>query len=328
MKDIADLNATSTSNFSINSAINLTNFFLKVEEIENSKNVKEFISITLKSIVDLLHVDFIIFDNLLKFHDNFRYKTDKNLKIKLSNLRYKLISKDNKNRSFYLKLNTNTQIIYVFGEIVLFDKKKIPFIIGQSDKPLDFEQFILFKNLTKFITMKINKFLEREHLKNIFFIDMLTGLYNRNFLNTSIGIEIENLKRYKYTLTALMLDVDNFKNINDNYGHLEGDRILKLIGETIKKNIRKSDIAIRYGGDEFLIFLKKTTSTDAYHIAKKIREKIKELTINDHNISMSIGIAQVTEKDDINSIINKVDKFLYIAKREGKNKIKMEGNLQ
>jgi two-component system cell cycle response regulator len=156
--------------------------------------------------------------------------------------------------------------------------------------------------------------------------DYLTGIYNRRYINEKLPIDIRNSIVEGYPLSVVMADIDHFKNVNDTYGHLVGDKVLidfaKLISSSIRQDI---DWVGRYGGEEFLIVLKNTTSENAYKVAEKIRKLIAKATfsydgINIH-ITSSFGVhGYKSGKLNLEELISQVDKKLYAAKTSGRNK--------
>ena len=157
--------------------------------------------------------------------------------------------------------------------------------------------------------------------------DFLTGLSNHRFLIEHAEKEIERARRYKRSLSCLMIDIDNFKQINDQYGHLVGDRVLTEIASAIQKSIRKIDTVGRYGGDEFLILLPESTTETALYVANKIQKTVCEQQFgrpeNFITTSVSVGLANFECTDDLHAhqMIQKADDALLKAKRWGKNKI-------
>ncbi len=202
--------------------------------------------------------------------------------------------------------------------------------------PVQFKRVILFKN--KRFTRKEQEFLktlfsfwdfvnferkQKEKLKKYVYVDVLTGLYNRYFLESVIPRELKKVERYNQPLSVLFLDIDDFKYVNDLYGHDVGDEVLKIIGKIFRENIRKTDIPIRYGGDEFLIFLPFTTESSAVKLAQKLKDKIseeigKKLGIN---VTLSISVMEVKDELNLNKILKELDNLLYIAKERGKDTI-------
>lgn len=155
--------------------------------------------------------------------------------------------------------------------------------------------------------------------------DYLTGTYNRRYINQRLEIDIERNFKKNIPTTLIMTDIDFFKKINDTYGHVIGDKILKDFSQTLKSNIRlSSDWIGRYGGEEFLIILNNTTEKVGVIVAEKLRKIIqeKEFIYDDTkiNITASFGVYEVVKKEEIADIIKHVDEKLYSAKMTGRNK--------
>ena len=157
--------------------------------------------------------------------------------------------------------------------------------------------------------------------------DAMTGLYNRRFLEEFIDTVTSQAKREHTTYSVLMLDVDFFKSVNDTYGHDIGDKVIVKIGEVILSNIRESDLAIRYGGEEFVILLHNASDEGTQNIASKIHSEFAKLVFDAGNgetiqKTMSIGIAKFPKDgDSIWKCIKFADTALYVAKTTGRNKI-------
>ena len=163
-------------------------------------------------------------------------------------------------------------------------------------------------------------------LENMACHDYLTGLYNRRKLFESIDQHIEIAKRYNQTVNFCLFDIDDFKIINDSEGHPEGDRILIRIGEILKSSLRKSDIAGRYGGDEFYIFIPVAEEEQALKAVEKIKQGIRNMkTEAGKTVTCSFGLTSYTGREipDINYILTNTDRSLYTAKSSGKNTIKI-----
>jgi diguanylate cyclase (GGDEF)-like protein len=156
--------------------------------------------------------------------------------------------------------------------------------------------------------------------------DELTGIYNRRYINERLKIDINDCFKKRQALSVIMADIDSFKNINDNYGHLAGDKIIKDFAKILESSIRKStDWVSRYGGEEFLIVLNNTDSKEAYEAAENIRKLIErtKFIYGSHiiNITSSFGISCIKDdKFDIEVLIENADKNLYEAKSLGRNK--------
>ncbi len=155
--------------------------------------------------------------------------------------------------------------------------------------------------------------------------DGLTKLYIHRHFYFLLESEIKRVQRYHHVLSLLMMDIDNFKHVNDTYGHLVGDMVLKEIAATIQKTIRHVDIPARYGGEEFTIILPETAALNAVTIAERLRRKISEIEVkvDDNTVvkpTVSIGIAEYPNAaEDIKELIDWADKALYVSKENGKN---------
>jgi two-component system cell cycle response regulator len=172
---------------------------------------------------------------------------------------------------------------------------------------------------------------EKEELKEIAITDRLTSLYNHNYFYTRLEEEFERAMRYGGHLAVLMLDIDDFKRINDGYGHRMGDMVLKEISALIKKCVRRVDLVARYGGEEFAVILPQTPLEGAAKEAERIRTAVGDhcyANLIKEKITMSIGAAHYPASGIFNSgdLVNCADKALYQAKSEGKNLVKIFGS--
>lgn len=154
------------------------------------------------------------------------------------------------------------------------------------------------------------------------FLDKLTESYNKNVFPIIFQREIKRAERYNFPVSILMIDIDDFKKINDTYGHITGDEVLKELSKIIRGNIRSSDYLFRFGGEEFIILLPHTTSSDALKAAEKIRKNIEKASFTDKNlkITISCGIAQVNNFQNPYLDLEEADKMLYVSKKSGKNR--------
>jgi len=183
-------------------------------------------------------------------------------------------------------------------------------------------------------TLKLKELLEsmeeeRKKFEQDAYSDELTDIANRRYFLKALQHEIERSKRFEENISLLMIDVDNLKDINDTYGHLCGDRMLKHIAKTIQKRIRKIDILARYGGDEFALLLLRTGKKWASKVGEEIRLSVKKTRIRwkgqTVKATISIGVYATNFsknlQETIDSFLEKADKALYMAKKEGKNKV-------
>ncbi len=164
-----------------------------------------------------------------------------------------------------------------------------------------------------------------ENIKELSLRDQLTGLYLRRHMKDVLDDLLYNFNRYKKVFSIIMMDLDDFKDINDTYGHLAGDEVLKTVASILKRYTRHSDISFRYGGDEFIVLLPETQLEDALVVAEKIRKKISSVRFKKNEVeftcSVSLGVTQVKEGDSVESILERVDEALYKTKRTSKGEI-------
>lgn len=153
--------------------------------------------------------------------------------------------------------------------------------------------------------------------------DHLTGLFNRRAIDRILNRELARSERFDHSLSVLMIDIDNFKHINDVYGHVFGDEIIKKVADSIKRHCRDVDYVGRIGGDEFIVMLIETDHNYAVLVADRIRQEASNIRCehNDVKITISIGHA-VSEGEGYIALIEKADKALYQAKKAGKNKVR------
>ena len=157
-------------------------------------------------------------------------------------------------------------------------------------------------------------------------IDNLTQLYNPRYFYIQLKNETERSNRYEQPLTLLLLDLDDFKRFNDIYGHIEGDGVLSRFGQVVKRCLRQTDVAYRYGGEEFTILLPMTTIGDGVVTAERIRTEFKKeifapVAGKDVHMTMSIGLAQYKSQEDMKAFVRRVDQLMYQAKKNGKDMV-------
>ncbi len=154
-------------------------------------------------------------------------------------------------------------------------------------------------------------------------IDPLTKLYNRQYLFLKMKEELNRYKRYGISFSILMIDIDDFKKINDSFGHQKGDEVLSKFGNILNKFKRDLDICARYGGEEFIIILPHTDIKESYNIAERLRLIIAESFSRNPVLTTSIGVSSCPESSKtLKSLIRKADVALYKSKNLGKNRVK------
>ena len=150
--------------------------------------------------------------------------------------------------------------------------------------------------------------------------DEKTGLYNHKFFDTLLDMEIEKAKRGQQNLSLIMTDIDFFKKINDTYGHIKADELLKKLADVLRQQIRKSDIIARFGGEEFVILLPETNLEKAKKFAERLKKAIHlDVALKKYNLTVSGGITQYKNKDTKKKFKERADKALYRAKDKGRD---------
>ncbi|MFN4132572.1 MAG: diguanylate cyclase [Caldimicrobium sp.] len=170
-----------------------------------------------------------------------------------------------------------------------------------------------------FFDITEKKLLERKLLEASI-TDYLTGLYNRRFMEEALKREKAVADRYGITFSLILLDIDNFKLINDIYGHAKGDEVLVKVAQILKDNLRASDLCGRWGGEEFLILLRSANLSQSLNKAEKLREMIAMLKIPPiESITASFGVAEYNSPESYEETLRRADLALYRAKSQGKN---------
>jgi diguanylate cyclase len=195
------------------------------------------------------------------------------------------------------------------------------------------EKLHSLQNSKEQMTLHIQQ-LERENLnllaeldkeRKLSALDTLTQLPNRQGFNTRVAEEISRADRYQHFLSLAIIDIDFFKRINDDFGHLIGDKVLRMIAKEMKKKCRGSDFLARFGGEEFVLLLPQTSLNDAAWAVDKIRKHIETRPFHYQNkpvpLTISAGVAQFNTGEDIESCMARADASLYSSKRTGRNKV-------
>ena len=165
-----------------------------------------------------------------------------------------------------------------------------------------------------------------QKFRNLSIRDGLTGLYNARYFFTQIESELERTSRYEHPLSMILMDIDDFKQYNDTYGHLQGDSVLVCLAGTILKMIRRNDSAYRYGGEEFVVILPETCVAEAIAVAERIRHSFAEADQCSESTTpvfktVSVGVTQYIPGEQATRLIERADQKMYLAKAQGKNRI-------
>jgi diguanylate cyclase (GGDEF)-like protein len=191
------------------------------------------------------------------------------------------------------------------------------------------------QRLLESLALQIAAALQNAHLYELAMVDGLTGLFMRRYFDARIEEEIERSKRYGTPFSVVMLDVDDFKKLNDEHGHLMGDRVLRAIAKVIKSQMRGVDTAARYGGEEIALILPRTEMLGAYNVGERIRAALAEQRVTTDSdppkvlgVTASLGIASYPETRAANGedLVRRADRALYRAKKTGKNRVELYWN--
>jgi diguanylate cyclase (GGDEF)-like protein/PAS domain S-box-containing protein len=213
---------------------------------------------------------------------------------------------------FYLRLD---------GSSVPVEAHAIPITYSDKSAALTFVRNITDRKQAEKALRESEK-----RYRELSIVDHLTQLYNSRHFYDQLKMEIDRAVRYKQPLTLLLLDLDDFKRFNDTYGHIEGDHVLSRLGQVVKRCLRQTDSAYRYGGEEFVILLPMTTEKDGVVTAERIRTEFKgELFLpapgQEVFVTVSIGLAQYELQEGMNAFVNRVDQLMYQGKKNGKDRV-------
>jgi diguanylate cyclase (GGDEF)-like protein len=204
--------------------------------------------------------------------------------------------------------------------------------IGASDfviKPVRLEELLLrLKRVLKERDLTKERIRMMEKLQKLAVTDGLTKLYNSRSFYSQLETEVDRFNRYKHPLSLLLLDLDHFKDYNDTYGHLEGDKILVHFSRIIKSCLRANDTAYRYGGEEFTVILPETGGDEAGTVAQRIRAALEAERFSPVNgkkvkITISIGVTEYQPKEELSTFIQRADRAMYRSKQKGRNMVSM-----
>ncbi|MFO8065802.1 MAG: diguanylate cyclase [Spirochaetota bacterium] len=167
----------------------------------------------------------------------------------------------------------------------------------------------------------------KRRLSDLAFHDHLTGLYNRRSFDARLRDEVDRIRRYGRVFTVIIVDIDHFKQCNDNYGHQKGDEVLRGVAQLIRSSIRRSDFAARYGGEEIAAILPETPADNGERVAEKVRAAVEEQSeaYTGIGVTVSIGGACCEQEGcDATELVSSADEALYAAKEAGRNRVIMK----
>ncbi len=220
--------------------------------------------------------------------------------------------------SFYEKHNLKLQEVYAVPLITRGNLHGVLQIIRKQGKTLTEKDRRIIKSISEEIAAGIAKIKAEENLRELVRKDPLTGLFNYRYFYQRLQEQKDRLKRYGEVYSLLYIDIDNFKKCNDTYGHLEGDRVLKILSKILKDNLRKTDSAYRVGGEEFVVLLPHTSKEKAKKAAERIQREVRDKLYPQYKITVSIGVANSKDDEDV---VRRADDAMYEAKRKGKDRI-------
>lgn len=215
-------------------------------------------------------------------------------------------------------------IIVIMSSVTNYKTISTTLLMGADDyimKPFDANIFMArLKVQIKYYLMVKDLEFKNQELQQMAITDGLTRVYNRRYAMTRLEEEIERARRYNHPLSLFIMDIDNFKKINDQYGHQVGDRVLIKLAKTCQQLVRSSDVVTRFGGEEFMLILPEADQKSAMIVAEKIRTEIQRLDYNVQGLHVTIsgGVCEVGQ-NSLNEVIKIADENLYKAKHSGKN---------
>lgn len=250
--------------------------------------------------------------------------------------------------SFYLDkkklLLAEIALVIFYASIMVFAYIHPEFVIPYDDKLTEtidmiiavssisvtisivsYTTFIEYKKEREHVGNLLNEVqIQKNKLEQVLIIDQLTETYSRSYFMKKLVEEIEFNKEKASPFYVLMIDIDDFKHINDTYGHLYGDRVLFDVAQAIKNTLRTHDIVARYGGEEFAVLITHSNKESGKLIAERIRANVEQLKHRyEDTVSVSIGLAKNKLEDTDQSILKRADDLLYVAKENGKNQVQI-----
>lgn len=168
---------------------------------------------------------------------------------------------------------------------------------------------------------------ERVLLEELSSTDHLTGLCNRHKFEDLFNFELQQARRHNTEISIILLDIDHFKPVNDTYGHNRGDAVLREFASVLKSSVRSSDVVVRWGGEEFIVFAAKTSLQQAQQLAESIRQKVRGTELpHVGQLTVSLGVASVAAQDSLETLIHRADRALYRAKELGRDNVVVEAS--
>ena len=311
----------------------------------NSEQVYETIFHTLEKVIpfDVMFISFIDYSieshQIRYFRDKAKEQLGEPFSIGISEGLSSRVIKSGKtfrcnNSELREQLLENGSFPDAFGNSMIFvplirDQKVVGILSVQAQIANQFNsyQLTLLELIAPYVASALENSVLFSRIETLAITDELSGVFNRHYFNKTLKREFERSQRYKRPLSLLIMDIDNFKEINDHYGHICGDEVVHQFGELFKKHVRESDIIARFGGDEFAVIMPETTSKQAQLVAEKFENLCNKYEFvfqeNELKVTASIGVAEVDHVSDMKpeDLIHKADYAMYQAKKRGRNQI-------
>lgn len=224
-----------------------------------------------------------------------------------------------------LILTVGTPELHTCSYKVTLLEKSLGDVTISRNRPFDDNEIRWFESLLCALIYPLHNAQLYKHAIQTAYKDPVTGVNNRAAMDAALEREVELAHRNKSPLSIIMLDIDHFKNINDKYGHIAGDAVLKGVGLCLTECIRRSDIVFRYGGEEFAVILNSTDIDGASFLANRIRIAIEKRNFKydglNVRVTISAGVARLEKEFDGSHLVNIADQALYQAKNQGRNRV-------
>ena len=219
--------------------------------------------------------------------------------------------------------NTHKAEVYLHHK----DGHRVPVSVRVTPLTDDDNNIIGAVEIFSDISSKLANEMRLKELEQMAMLDRLTNLANRHYLERELDASLEGKRRYGSLFGILFMDIDDFKRVNDQYGHEVGDRVLQFVAGTINADSRPFDLYGRWGGEEFIGIVRNVTQADLWHLGERLRNLVEEsyIMVNENRlqVTISIGATMVSESDSITTLLHRADALMYQSKAAGKNCVTM-----
>jgi diguanylate cyclase (GGDEF)-like protein len=236
---------------------------------------------------------------------------------------------DDSSPTLLVPLQSRGQFLGLF-EVTSHSKEKLFF--DESSMVVEWQKDVL-QDIGGILALLLDNLRLNRELKRQSTVDPLTQTYNRHHFAGRLAAEVRRARRYSRPTSLVFIDIDNFKQINDGHGHLQGDQVLRDMGQLLVNDLREVDVVCRYGGDEFVLLLPETDGEMAMQTAEKIRQRVAEFAFHNLDnpdvtiaVTISVGVSTLGATGSEDELLQKADAALYDAKRCGRNKVTRSGS--